>query len=522
MYGIIDYDSNLTKEDLFSKLGIEVNVDAENPIGFYLFSDNSVTIDNLIICLDGVVYNSDKLNDLLNKTLDELDEDNIIKESMENLFENPDDCQLVANLSYYYYKLTDDLLTTISTVGSIIDGDYVIVAFDGENLAITRDEIGVKPLFCGFNSENNVKGFSQDKKTLWKLGVDDEDIYDLRPGDILYNWGLYENKDSIISKAIDMDLANYKEIYGDYDKFLETKEDYDVYKDLIFANLIESVYKRVKGHDRVGLIFSGGVDSSILAVILKEIANQRMELINEIDNNGDLEDNDNIRPLSIKLYAVGLENSQDIKMSRKIADELDLELEEIIINEDIIARYTKDVLTAIEDANIMKLGVGMTMFIASKFIAEEGCKLAISGQGADELFGGYNRYLKHFEDNTLSDAYFDLDSEIRHDIENMYHVNLERDYAVCAINDVELRLPFLDKNLVNLALNCPANYKIKNSEDILRKHILRDVAREFDLPDYICDRPKKAAQYGSGINKILKKKVLRGFGIEEFVESLKN
>ncbi|MDO5850854.1 MAG: asparagine synthase-related protein, partial [Methanobacteriaceae archaeon] len=506
MYGIIDYEGNLNKEDLSSKFGIELDInnenidedmDNENPIGFYLLSDNTVTIDNLIISFDGVIYNSVKLGDLLDKTIEAGD-----FEYIEKLFENHDDCQLIANLTYYYYKLTDDLLTAISTVESIIDGDYVIVAFDGENLAITRDEIGVKPLFCGFNSENNVKGFSQDKKTLWKLGVKDENIYDLRPGDILYNWGLYENKESIINKALNMDLTNYKEMYGDYNKFLETKEDYEVYKDLIFANLIESVYKRVNGKDKVGLIFSGGVDSSILAVILKEIAIQRMELINE---------GTDINPLNIKLFAVGLENSQDIKMSRRIADELDLELEEIIINEDIIARYTKDVLYAIEEANIMKLGVGMTMFIASKFMAEEGYDLAISGQGADELFGGYNRYLKHFENNTLSDAYFDLDSEIRHDIENMYHVNLERDYAVCAINGVELRLPFLDKNLVNLAMNCPANYKIKDSEDILRKHILRDVAREFGLPDYICDRPKKAAQYGSGINKILKKKVLKGF-----------
>ena len=538
MYGIIDFEGNLNKDDLASKFGIKLENDEENPIGFYIFSDNVVAIENLIISFDGFIYNFDQLNSLLDKTIDKINQDNLenddvndlnlnedsnnLKENINNLIENPNHCELIANLIFYYYKLTDDLLVAVNTAISIIDGDYAIVAYDGENLAITRDEVGVIPLFCGFNKENGVKGFSQDKKTLWKLGVKDEDIYDLKPGDILYNWGLFENKESVLNKAIESDLVNYKEKFLVYDNYLNLKESYDVYKDLIFTNLIESVYKRINGLDKVGLIFSGGVDSSILAIILKEIASQREEIIKQKNDIGDENSLNDIKPLNIKLFAVGLENSQDINFSKKIANDLDLELEEIIINEDIIKRYVGDVLTAIEDANVMKIGVGMTMFIASKFMAEEGYNVAISGQGADELFGGYNRYLKHFEDNTLSDAYFALDSEIRHDIENMYHVNLERDYAVTNVNGVELRVPFLDKKLVTLALDCPANYKIKDSEDVLRKHILRDVARDFDLPDYVCDRPKKAAQYGSGINKILKKKVLKGFGIEEFVESLKN
>lgn len=525
MYGILDFEGNLNKEDLASKFGIKVDSDNENPIGFYIFSDKLTFIENLIICFDGVIYNFDQLKILLDKTIDEVDDSSVLKEHINNFIENPNQYELIANLIYYYYKLTDDFLVAINTTTSIIDGDYAIVAYDGKNIAIARDEIGVIPIFCGYNDENGVKGFSQDKKTLWKLGIKDENIYDLKPGDILYNWGLFENKESLLNKSLEMDLIDYKEKYLIYDNYLNLKESYDIYKDLIFTNLIESVYKRIDGLDKVGLIFSGGVDSSILAIILKEINAQREELIkqeNSLNEGNDEFKGSEIKPLNIKLFAVGLENSQDINFSKKVANDLDLELEEIVIDEEIIKKYVGNVLTAIEDANVMKLGVGMTMFIASKFMAEEGYNVAISGQGADELFGGYNRYLKHFEDNTLSDAYFALDKEIRHDIENMYHVNLERDYAVTNVNGVELRVPFLDKKLVTLALDCPANYKIKDSEDVLRKHILRDVARDFDLPDYICDRPKKAAQYGSGINKILKKKVLKGFGIEEFVESLKN
>lgn len=517
MFGIFDLEFKLDKSELSSKLGIEINT--EDSVGIYFFADKLIAIDNLIFCFDGVIYNFKKLNKLLEDAINNIDDDEVLEKLKSNIIDldlNPEsetfyinpksDFHVLANLIYYYYVLTDDLLVAVNSSINLIDGDYAFTLYDGLNLAISRDEVGVKPLFCGLNRETGVKAFSSDKKTLWKIGVLDEDIYDLKPGDIIYNWKTYENKESLLNQALELDLIDYDKEYENYDEYLKTKESYDMYKDLLFSNLIESVYKCINGLDKVGLIFSGGVDSSILAIILKEIAIQK-------EKSGELFD--------FKLFSVGLENSQDIKFSKKIANDLDLELEEIIINEDIIRRYLKDVLIAIEDPNIMKLGVGMTIFIASKFMAEEGYNIALAGQGADELFGGYNRYLKHFEENDLSSAYFGLDAEIRHDIENMYHVNLERDNACTIANGVELRSPFLDKRLIKLAIDCPANYKIKNNEDVLRKHILRDVAKELDLPDYISERPKKAAQYGSGINKILKKKVLKGFGIEEFIESLK-
>ena len=299
------------------------------------------------------------------------------------------------------------------------------------------------------------------------------------------------------------------DFYDEYKDYLETKDSYEVYKELLGDDLYSAVEKRVNNISNIGLIFSGGVDSSILAVLLKQIAEKR--------NN-----EDNSIPLNIKLYSVGVENSQDIKFSKEIAKELDLPIKTIIIDESTVKESIKPVLTAIEDDNVMKLGVGMTIYLAAKAMKEDNIKVALSGQGADELFGGYNRYLKHFEENSLFDAYFALDEEIYHDIANMYHVNLERDDAVSMANGVELRVPFLDNDIINLALDIPGKYKIRNNEDLLRKHILRDVAKSIGVPDYIADRPKKAAQYGSGINKILKKRVLKSFDMEEFIDSLKN
>ena len=468
-----------------------------------------IILNDLVLVFNGEIYNFNKLESFL-------------KENCQNYTESKSDSQLLANLINHYYNQymdennEDVLLKSLESVLPQLDGDYSFAIYDKKfnNIALSRDSIGVKPLFYGIDNEKGLNGFASEKKALWKAGIADENIYDLSPGSVLYNWKLIDFEDNLINRILSVDFKEKRNQYDDYKDYLDLKDSYEVYKELLMDDLYSAVLKRVENITDVGLIFSGGVDSTILALILKEIAQKR--------NDTNTVKEGIVKPLNVKLYSVGVENSQDIKFSKKIAEELNLPLKTIIIDETTVKESIKPVLTAIEDDNIMKLGVGMTIYLATKAMKEDGIKVALSGQGADELFGGYNRYLKHFEENSLIDAYFSLDEEIYHDIANMYHVNLERDDAVSMANGVELRVPFLDKDIIDLALDIPGKYKIKNSEDLLRKHILRDVAKFIGVPDYIALRPKKAAQYGSGINKILKKKVLRSFDMEEFMESLKN
>ena len=152
----------------------------------------------------------------------------------------------------------------------------------------------------------------------------------------------------------------------------------------------------------------------------------------------------------------------------------------------------------------------MTTYLATKMVAEDGLKVAISGQGADELFGGYKRYLESFVNDTLN-------YDIRMDISDMHHVNLERDDACSMLNSVELRLPFLDKKLVELVMNIQDNKKIVSMHDDMRKSILRKIAFEEGLDYEIAYRPKKAAQYGTGIDKILRKKILKDTDISQYL-----
>ncbi|BDZ71209.1 asparagine synthase C-terminal domain-containing protein [Methanobacterium petrolearium] len=162
----------------------------------------------------------------------------------------------------------------------------------------------------------------------------------------------------------------------------------------------------------------------------------------------------------------------------------------------------------------MKLGVGMTGYLAAELAHENGLRVMLSGQGADELFAGYHRYLDFYHKKG-ENAQKDLMS----DVENLYHVNLERDDKVTMANSVELRVPYLDLQIINMAMNIPMKYKINGQGDRLRKCILREVARDRGVNPEIVKRPKKAAQYGSGIHKILTRKVLKD---PTYMENLKN
>lgn len=405
-----------------------------------------VSKDNLVMAFDGVLYNFNTIRNFLKKVGCE---DEIVS-----------DGQALVNLIDFYNK--GDLLSAIQSALHLVDGDFAFAVWDGENLAIARDSLGVRPLFYAVSDE--LCAFASSRDSLYELGF--EEIQTLKPENILFNWDDVAPTQNIYEKIMEVDASKL-------DKLLKL-----------------SVSKRVEGLDKLGVIFSGGVDSSILALLLEEISCNKK--------------------LDITLYAVGSEGSKDLEAAKYASEYLGLPLKTQTVTPELIKKHLGDVVHAIGDDNLMKIGVGLTTYFATRMIHEDGLKVAISGQGADELFGGYNRYLKSYENG-------DLEWEIREDISNMYHVNLERDDACSMLNSVEIRLPFLDNNLVEYAINLPVKNKISGSEDVLRKNVLRKFAFNEGLDKEIAYRPKKAAQYGTGIDKILRKKIIKEIDLSELV-----
>ena len=406
-----------------------------------------ISNDNLTLVFNGEIYNFRTMKNFLNKVG--------VEEEITS------DSEILLYLIDFYAKKMD-LLKAVQAAIRLIDGDYAFAVYDGENLAIARDPLGVKPLF--YSQNKDIKGFASTRQSLKEVGLTDIDT--LKPEHILYNWEDISPSQAIYEKIFDGDVAKI-------DKMLRL-----------------SVIKRVEGLRELGVIFSGGLDSSYLALLLKEIS-------------------ENI-PLKVKLYAVGAEGSKDVEAAIYASKFLNMDLEICEVTEELVREALPQVVKAIGDDNLMKVGVGLTTYFATKMVADDGIKVAFSGQGADELFGGYKRYLKSFVDGTLN---YDL----RVDMSNMYHVNLERDDACSMLNGVELRLPFLDKTLVELVLNIPDNKKIVSMHDDMRKSILRKLAFEEGLDYEIAYRPKKAAQYGTGIDKILRKKIIKDTDISKYL-----
>ncbi len=390
---------------------------------------------------------------------------------------------------YNYYELMEDLqdnheFNTDTDTEIILhtyeedrlnelDGDYAYCLYDkNKNLIILRrDTFGIKPLF--YIDRDKYFAFASEKKALWSLlmkidGMSFEEAYHypilwLNPNSQLI-YDLNENEYEI--------EENIQKIRTDYFKNRHNINiDYKTCKKELEEALWDSISKRTRGIDKIGIIYSGGVDSTLIA----KMASEYSEVI---------------------LYTVGTEESEDIKYAESASKDMGLKFRKKIISPEEYEKYLLKVSYAIDEIDLMKLAVGIPIYVASELAKKDGIKVVLSGQGADELFGGYNRYKKIL----LEKGKEGLKEALYNDVMNIYKVNLERDDHCTMANSVELRVPFLDNNVVEVGLSLPIEYKIDNKG--LRKKILRDIASEY-IPDYIAYRPKKAAQYGSGSEKMI-------------------
>lgn len=386
------------------------------------------------------------------------------------------DCEIILALIKQFY--TGSLFQAVKETIKYLDGDYAFAVYDGTNLAVLRDPVGVKPVYFGINQDENLHAFASERKPLWKIGI--QEVKTLPPGYMLYNWKMMELEHNL-KTIIENSKIQFNTSLNRNNNDLK-----DDLKEQLKANLIGSVKKRLRGLSQVGVMFSGGVDSTILAYLSCEMG---METI---------------------LYSVGHEDSADFKFAQKTARDISLPLHLQRVTRDDVKYYLPLVLNAIGEFNLMKLGVGMPAYIAAEMAHEDGVKVMLSGQGADELFAGYHRYLKIYQKRG-EEVHQDLES----DIYNLYQVNLQRDDAVAMANGVELRVPYLDLDVINIAMNIPMEYKIEGEDDQLRKRILREVARDLGVPEDNVKRPKKAAQYGSGIDKMIRR-VLKDENIEVY------
>jgi len=331
-----------------------------------------------------------------------------------------------------------------------LDGVYAFAYIKNNNLYLARDILGIKPLFYS----KKPFAFASEKKVLEKLNF--KDIQELNPRHIL--------KYNIKTKKITFLQREFFKITPEH------KQPYKILQKNIEELLINAIKKRVP-NKKFGLLFSGGIDSVILAYYLKKLN------------------------YDFTCYTAALKYTpepEDLKYAKKVAKALNLNLKYKTIPINKIPDYLKKVVPLIEDNNPVKVSVALTFYIASELAKEDKCKVIITGLGSEEIFAGYERHRSAQNKNR----------ECLSGLLKLYERDTYRDDVVTMHNNLELRVPFLDLNLVKYALKIPSKYKVTEKGD---KYILRDLALKLGIPEEFAFRKKKAAQYGSKFDKALEK-----------------
>jgi asparagine synthase (glutamine-hydrolysing) len=348
----------------------------------------------------------------------------------------------------------------LRNAGSIIescDGSYVFALAESNRIVAGRDVFGATPLYCGENE--NVCAVASERKALWKNGI--RNARSFPPGQLA---------------VMDAQGFSFRTV-----KMLRMppreKVDMETAARALQLLLLESTRKRVSDLEAVAVAFSGGIDSSVVAVLAEDVG------------------------LAVQLVSVGLEGQREVLFAEEAAEALGLPLHLQTYTVSELEQTLAKVLWLIEEPHSINASIAVPFFWLAEAASKLGYPVLLAGQGADELFGGYQRYLTEYS-RSGAEA---VTKTMFHDVENAYRANFQRDNQVCSYHGVELRLPFVDGDVVDFSLRLPLRLKIGSVDDKLRKRVLRSVARNLEIPSFIADKRKKAVQYTTGVTKALQR-----------------
>lgn len=336
------------------------------------------------------------------------------------------------------------------------DGSYTFIIALPDKILAGRDSFGINPLFYGENESFCV--LASERKALWTLGI--TNVKSFPPGNLatIHAKG-FDFKPVAIVTQPPQKIIGIEKAASRLQHFL-----------------LKSTMARVSDMDDVAVAFSGGLDSTILAVLAKTCK------------------------VKVHLVTVGLEGQPELWHAEKAAEssKLSFHLQTYTIAD--VENVLEKVLWLIEEPDVMKLGVAIPLFWAAEVASHIGCRVLLAGQGADELFGGYHRYLIEYRSGGVEA----VQKAMFHDFVMSHETNFQRDNSVCAFHKVDLRLPYVDREVVRFALSLPVDLKFYSVDDPLRKRVLRHVAKNLGIPKFIAERTKKAVQYATGVDKVLR------------------
>jgi asparagine synthase (glutamine-hydrolysing) len=350
-----------------------------------------------------------------------------------------------------------DLASAVERVLPRLDGVYALALTDGKQTVVARDKIGVRQLY--YYEKGGLVGFASEKKPLIALGGDGVDIRRVPPGHLMvispdgYSTRPFWSVGTLRDGEVISDMTEALAAYG--------------------AAIRNAVAKRVAGRDRVGIIFSGGVDSFLIVHLVRTLG------------------------VPFTCYTAGRgPDAPDLDWAERIAREHSFPLKVMKLNLESIEGRIPQVIHDIEDNSLNQVEVAIPIHASVQMAQENGERVILNGQGADELFGGYAWYPK-IVDQEGYDAFVARSWE---DTCLLYKECLEREDKIAMAHSIELRVPFLDPEVIRAAFSIAPQLKIFGGDDRLGKQIHREYCHSIGIPSEIAFRTKEAAQHGANVH----------------------
>jgi asparagine synthase (glutamine-hydrolysing) len=238
---------------------------------------------------------------------------------------------------------------------------------------------------------------------------------------------------------------------------------------------MQNAVKSTISDNKIGVAFSGGVDSTLLAKLLRDM------------------------DYDINLLTVGFHESHDINFALEVNQILGYQHNILEIDPITFKEISSEVHNIIKTDNLSWNENSIAFYYVSKLAQEHGLRTVVTANGIDELFCGYNSYREAInigEEEVINM----MNSKLENETDMMIAVN-----NVCSEFEVKVVQPLLSPSFIDFAKKIPISEKIHGSDDLMRKHIIRRLALDCNIPEISAQKQKKALQYGTQIHKALLK-----------------
>lgn len=339
---------------------------------------------------------------------------------------------------------------------NMLDGIFAFVVIDGDDFIAARDPLGVKPMYYGIDERGRTYFASEMKAIADQCAT----FSTFPPGHF------YTEKTGFVKY--------YHPKWEDQSKAIE-EVDYQT----IRTTLTKAVEKRLMADVPFGVLLSGGLDSSLISSIACRLTESSGQKIHS--------------------FSIGLdETAPDLLAARKVAEFIGTDHHEVFFTVAQGIDILEKLIWHLETYDVTSVRASTPMYFLSKAITDRGIKMVLSGEGADEIFGGY-LYFR----NAPSAQEFQRETIDR--VQKLFTADLLRADKSTMAHGLEARVPFLDKAFLEVAMNIKPEEKQPKTYDGIEKYILRkafDTPERPYLPEEVLWRQKEQFSDGVGYNWI--------------------